>query len=322
MRNKSVAKSDRELKRKETLRAIKRYKYLYIMLIPTIISIFVFRYMPIYGIQLAFKEFNPALGITKSPWIGLANFERLVSEPGFLNAFKNTIIISLMKVLGGFTPPIILAVLFNEIRSLRYKKIMQTIYTFPNFISWVVMAGIITNLFSGSGLVNQILTSIGLEKQNLLTEPSTFRMFILITAIWKGAGWGAIYYMAAIAGIDTSLYEAAEIDGANRWQKIWHVTLPGIREMIAIQFIMSFSGLMQAGFDQIFNLYNSSLFEVADIIDTYVYRISFQQTPSYGFSVAVGMFTGVINLVLLLVFNQLSKLGGGKGLFEGGVRKS
>ncbi len=319
MRN--ISQSDRQLKRMETKRAIKKYKYLYFMLIPTFISIFIFHYMPLYGIQLAFKEYNPALGITGSPWIGLANFERLVSEPGFSNAFKNTIIISLLRVFCGFAPPIILAILFNEVRHMKYKKVMQTIYTFPNFISWVVLSGIITNLFSTSGVVNQLLAMLGVGPQNLLTNPKTFRGFLIFTGIWKSAGWNAIYYMAAISGIDGSLYEAAEIDGANRWQRIWHITIPGISEMIAIQFIMAFSGLMQAGFDQIFNLYNSSLHGVADIIDTYVYRISFQQTPSYGFSVAVGMFTGITNLVLLLVFNQLSKLGGNKGLFEGGVRK-
>lgn len=319
---KRISKIDRQLKRRETMRAIKRYKYLYIMLIPTFVSIFIFRYMPIYGIQLAFKEYNPALGITKSPWIGLANFQRLVSEPGFLNAFKNTIIISLMHIIFGFAPPVIVAILFNEVRHVKYKKVMQTVYTFPNFISWVVLSGIITNLFSTSGVINQVLSIVGIGNQNLLTNPKTFRMFLIATSIWKSVGWNAIYYMAAIASIDGSLYEAAEIDGANRWQRIWCITLPGIREMIAIQFIMAFSGLMQAGFDQIFNLYNSALYEVADIIDTYVYRISFQQTPSYGFSVAVGMFTGVTNLVLLLLFNQLSKLGGNKGLFEGGVRES
>ena len=204
---------------------------------------------------------------------------------------------------------------------MKFKKVMQIFYTFPNFLSWVVLAGILKSLFAGSGPVNVILDMFGLPAQNFLSDPSTFRGFLVGTDIWKNAGWAAIYYMAAIMSVDAELYEAAEIDGANRWHKIWHITLPGIREMIMIRFILAFGGIMQSGFDQIFNLYNPSVYEVADVIDTYVYRISFMQVPSFGFSTAVGMFTGIVNLVIILSVNKISKMAGGKGMFEGGVRE-
>lgn len=308
-------------KKRNTWKQVKKYKYVYFMIIPAIIMTLIFRYYPLYGLTLAFKKYNPRLGIMKSPWIGLENFERLFADDSFFRSLKNTLIISLMKVFGGALPPIIIAILFKEIRSGKVMRVMQTIYTFPHFISWVVMGGILKSMFSGSGVINYLLGVFGLGSQSFLTNPAQFRWFILFTAIWKSVGWSAIYYLAAMSGIDTSLYEAATVDGANRWQRIIHITLPGIKEMIIINFILSFSGLMSAGFDQIFNLYNSTVYDVADVIDTYVYRITFMQAPSYGFSVALGMFTGIVNMILLLTANQISKFFGAGGIFKGGVRE-
>lgn len=290
------------------------YRYIYLMLLPGIAFFVLFRYVPMYGIQLAFKNFRSSLGISKSPWIGLENFRLLLKEKDFLNAFTNTFIISFMKIGFGFPAPIILAILINELRMRKYKRALQTVLTFPHFLSWVILSGILMNLFASTGAVNNFLTVIGAEKQNFLMNKGTFRYLLVFTDMWKEAGWGTILYLAAIAGIDPTLYEAATVDGANRFHKIIYITWPGIIGMAVVLLTLNLGHIMEAGFEQVFNLYNAAVREVADIIDTYVYRISFQQRSDFGFSTAVGLFKGIVNLVLLLTANKASKFLGQDGI--------
>lgn len=290
------------------------HKYIYLILLPAIIYLLIFKYQPMYGLIIAFKDFRAGKGIMGSPWVGLEHFRNLFTNGDFLTALKNTIIVSFMKIICGFPLPIILTLLLNELRARRYKGILQTIFTFPHFLSWVVVAGMCFNLFSGDGAINKILAMSGLPEQSLLTDKGTFRWMLVFTAMWKESGWSTILYLAAITSIDTSIYEAARIDGANRFQQMIYVTLPGIAAMMATNLVLSCAHMMDAGFDQVFNMYNAAVFDVADIIDTYVYRISFQQTPNFGFSTAVGMFKGVVNLILILSVNKVVTLFGQKGV--------
>ena len=290
------------------------HKYIYLILLPAIIYLLIFKYQPMYGLIIAFKEFRAGKGIMGSPWVGLEHFRNLFTNGDFLTALKNTIIVSFMKIICGFPLPIILTLLLNELRARRYKGILQTIFTFPHFLSWVVVAGMCFNLFSGDGAINKLLAMAGMPEQTLLTDKGTFRWMLVFTAMWKESGWSTILYLAAITSIDTSIYEAARIDGANRFQQMIYVTLPGIAAMMATNLVLSCAHMMDAGFDQVFNMYNAAVFDVADIIDTYVYRISFQQTPNFGFSTAVGMFKGVVNLILILSVNKVVTLFGQKGV--------
>ena len=290
------------------------HKYIYLILLPAIIYLLIFKYQPMYGLIIAFKDFRAGKGIMGSPWVGLEHFRNLFANGDFLTALKNTIIVSFMKIICGFPLPIILTLLLNELRARRYKGILQTIFTFPHFLSWVVVAGMCFNLFSGDGAINKLLAMSGLPEQSLLTDKGTFRWMLVFTAMWKESGWSTILYLAAITSIDTSIYEAARIDGANRFQQMIYVTLPGIAAMMATNLVLSCAHMMDAGFDQVFNMYNAAVLDVADIIDTYVYRISFQQTPNFGFSTAVGMFKGVVNLILILSVNKVVTLFGQKGV--------
>ena len=280
------------------------YRWIYLMLIPCIAYFVIFKYVPMYGIQLAFKDYV-LKGIAASPWNDFAHFKYMMSEPQFLPALRNTLIISFYRILFGFPFPILLAIMINEVYMPRYKKVLQTIYTFPHFLTWVVMAGIMLNLLGSTGMVRKIcelfVPGIG-ENWNLLYNKSAFRSILVISDIWKEAGWGTIIYLASITGIDQSLYEAATIDGANRFQRIWYITIPGIMNMIAIQFVLRVGAVMEGGFDQIFNLYTAPVYDTGDIIDTYIYRLSFVKSSgvNLGFPTAVGLFKNVINFILLM----------------------
>lgn len=295
------------------------YKWVYLfMLAPGLALIILFRYAPMYGIQLAFKTYKLA-GIAESPWVGFMHFERMFAESAFWQATKNTIIISLLKILIGFPIPIILAILLNEIRSQTYKRTLQTIYTFPHFLSWVVVSGIVLNLLGDSGAIKKlaVLLDPSLSSTwNVLYDPSYFRLLLVGTDIWKEAGWGTILYLAAITSIDPELFEAATIDGCNRWQRIIHITLPGILGIIVIMFILSMGNIMNANFDQVFNLYSPPVYKVGDILDTYIYRLSFQSTTvmDYGFSTAVGLFKSVINFAFLAIANYTARALGYEGI--------
>lgn len=287
------------------MREIWRARYVYLLIAPYFLWLAVFHYGPMYGLLMAFKKFNARLGILKSPWVGWANFERIFVTPLAVDAIQNTFVISFCRLLFGFPFPILLAILITEMPGRRLKKIYQTIFTFPHFLSWVVVGAILTNFFSGNGGINALLLSLGREKVNFLGDSRIFTALLYVTANWKGMGWGAIIYMAALAGIDPTLYEAAEVDGASRLQRIWHITMPGLRSVIAIVLILDLGGIMNAGFDQIFNMRNPVVSGAVQILDTYVYDITFAGVPDYGFSTAVGLFKGIANLLLLLLANLL-----------------
>lgn len=291
---------------------IKRWCYLIIL--PGMLFFLLFKYVPMYGIQLAFKKFDIAAGINASPWIGFENFELLFIDREFFQALRNTIIISYMELLFCFPFPIILAILINEVRRASYKRTVQTILTFPHFLSWVIVSGIVMNILANNGSVNNLLASMGYEKYQFLTDKRFFRWLLVITQSWKEAGWSTILYIAAIAGIDPALYEAATIDGANRWHKIIHITLRGILPIVLITLILRVGHMMDAGFDQVMNLYNNTVLDVGDILDTYIYRITFQRTPNFGFSTAVGLFKGLTNCILLMTVNGISKRISGTGI--------
>lgn len=299
------------------LKSIFYYKYFYLMLLPVVVWYAIFAYTPMYGITLAFKTFHYGKGILGSPWIGFQHFIDLMSDTSFWSAFKNTIIISFGKLLFHFPTPIILAILLNELIFHRAKKLFQTILTFPHFISWIVLAGIMTNILGQSGVVNQVISNLGGGTVPFLSDPSIFRPVIYISHIWKEIGWDSIIYIAALAGIAPELYEAAKIDGAGRWHQIRYVTWPGIRPTVAILFILTIGQMLNLGssFDQIFNLYSSPVYGVADTIDTFVYRTTFTTGADFGYMTAVGFLKSAINVTMIYLANTLVKKSGEQGLF-------
>ena len=291
---------------KKTLEKVWRARYLYLLLLPLLIWLAIFAYAPMGGLVLAFKNYKANLGIWGSEWVGLDNFRRMFLTPDASRAIINTLEISAGRLLFEFPFPIIVAILITEMPGTKMKKVFQTILTFPHFLSWVVAAGVLRNFLGLDGAINVLLGHFGIEPQEFFLSQTMFRPLMYLTSNWKEMGWSAIIYMAAIAGIDPTLYEAASIDGASRLRQIWHITLSGIKSTIIVMFILKVGGLMNAGFDQIFNLQSTVVRDVADILDTYIYRITFENLPSYGFSTAVGLFKSVINFMLLLGANYLA----------------
>jgi putative aldouronate transport system permease protein len=290
------------------LKEIIRHKYFYILLAPVVIYFAVFAYAPMYGVVLAFKDFNYAKGIMGSPWNNFENFRAVLGNPDFIGAFRNTVLISLGRLVIEFPVPIILALLLNEISKSKLKRIFQTVFTFPHFISWVVLSGIIIGIFSDQGLWNQLLVTFGLEKKSVLTDPNSFTAMIFLSSIWKEAGWSSILYLATIASINPELYEAASIDGANRFQQMKAITWPVVKTTAAILLILAVGNLMNGGFDQIFNLYNPIVYSHVDIIDTFVYRSAFLDSTGFGFSTTVGVLKSVINFAFLFGANYIVKV--------------
>jgi len=292
-----------------------RYRNLYLMLLPAIAYYLVFHYYPMYGATIAFKQFSIIKGIHGSPWVGFKHFEALLQLDKFWEVFWNTIVISLYRLFFGFPLPLFVALLLNEVRRMAFKRTVQTIIYLPHFISWVIMGGLLINLLStDDGVVNQIIRSLGGNSIGFLSDESYFRSTLVGSMIWKEFGWNTIIYMAALAGVNPSLYEAAWMDGANRMQRIWHVTLPSIRTTIMILLILRIGSLMEAGFEQIFVLYHSGVYRVADIIDTYVYRTGLAD-GKFSLAAALGLFKSIINFVLLVIANQLSRMKGDQGIF-------
>jgi len=304
-------------KKGSLMRDIWRSKYLYLILLPSFVWLAVFCYGPMYGVLMAFVDYKVKRGVFGSEFVGLENFKRIFVTPDAVRAIKNTIQISVMRLITSFPIPIIVAIMFNEMRGKKIKKVYQTIFTFPHFLSWVVVANILRNFLASSGAVNVLIQKLGYEPINFLANVELFRPLLYSTAIWKEAGWSAIIYMACISNIDTTLYDAAKVDGANRWRQIWHITLPGLKSIIVIQLIMAVGGLMNAGFDQIFNLRNDVVKSTAQIIDSYVHDITFGAKPNYSFTTAVGLFKTVINFALLIITNKVvTWLNDGEGLFR------
>ena len=289
-------------------------RYIYLLLIPGMVYFAVFHYAPMTGLVLAFKKYNARLGIFGSPWVGMANFNRIFTTPTAVTAIRNTLEINFSRLLFQFPVPILLALLINEMRGTKMKRVYQTVYTFPHFLSWVVVSAIISNFFANSGMINSLIASAGGARVNFLADTSLFRPLLYFTHNLKEMGWSSIIYIAAITSIDPTLYEAATMDGAGRLQQAWHVTLPCIRATIITLFILQVGRIMNSGFEQIFYMQNPSVKGVSEILDTYIYSITFDAVPSYGFSTAVGMFKSVINLIMLIGANWIIKLLGGTGL--------
>lgn len=295
---------------------IKKNRWTYLFLLPGVAFLILFCYVPMYGLTLAFKDFKISAGILGSPWADpiYKNFVSMWKEEAFWAAFFNTFRMGFWYILTGFPAPILLALLLNELRMRKFQKILQTIFTFPNFLSWVIVGGLMTTLFSSEGFINGIILACGGEPYSFLTNSELIRPLLYGSNVWKGAGWSAILYLAAIAGISPELYEAAEVDGANRYQKMLYITWPGIRSTAVILLVLAFGGIMNGGFDQILNMVNPVVRDAAENIDTYIYRKTFLDKPNYGFSTAMGLSKSVINFVFLLAANKLAKLFG-----EGGV---
>lgn len=297
-------------------RRIKQYRMYYLLLLPVLAYYAIFAYVPMYGVTLSFKKYMFNKGILGSPWVGFDNFSYIFQYSEFWTAFRNTIVISFGRLGFEFPMAIIIALLLNEIAGSKLKKVYQTIFTFPHFLSWVVLGGILVNILGNTGAIQTIFSHLGLSYINFLGDPQTFRPLLYISNIWKEAGWGAIIYFAAIAGISPELYEAAYVDGANRWKQMLHITWPSISGVVAMMLILAVGGIMNGGFDQIFNLYSAPVYQVADTLDTFMYRLSFSGRVNLGFGIvtAVGLLKSVISLLLLVIANQLVKRLGQEGL--------
>lgn len=285
-----------------------RDKYLYVLLIPFIIWFLLFAYKPMWGLQIAFKDYSLFKGIAESPWVGFENFQRFFESEYFFRTLKNTILISLYSLIFAFPAPIILALLFNEVKNEMFKKSVQTFTYLPHFISIVVIAGMVTTFLSPtSGIVNQVIEKFGGEKIYFLIDPGYFRtIFISSMQIWKDVGFNAIIYLAAIAGINPALYEAAKMDGAGRWKQIWHITLPSILPTIIILFIINIGSFLEVGYEAILLLYQPATYATADVINTYVYRAGLQG-GEYEIGAAAGLFNSVVGLILVVGANKISK---------------
>ena len=291
-----------------------RSKYLVLMIIPAIVFYAIFNYVPMYGILIAFKSFRPKLGIMRSPWNGIDNFVKVFEEEKFWLAFKNTLIIGSIKIVVGFLGAVIVALLLNELRMRRTKKVIQTIVTFPHFLSWVVVSGFVFSLFAYSGAVNSMVEAMGGDRTNFLAHKNFFFGLVFASDIWKEAGWGSIIYLATMAGIPQDQYEAADIDGATRLQKIWHITLPGIKPTAILLLIMSVGGVLSACFDQILNLGNPLIREEVNIIDTYIYYHAIVGSDSAGVGTAIGLFKSVISFALVITVDRIAKACGERGI--------
>ncbi|MCJ7839858.1 sugar ABC transporter permease [Lederbergia sp. NSJ-179] len=292
-----------------------RDKYLYLLFLPGAILLFVFKYMPLYGVAIAFQDFNIFAGVSGSEWVGFDHFIRLFQTPDFKQVLWNTLVISFYKLVASFIFPIILSLLLNEVRHSLFKRVTQSIIYLPHFISWVIFAGIITAFLNPvDGLFNYILKLLGNEPIDFLGSTEYFRAVLVSTDIYKGVGWGTIIYLAAISGVNPELYEAAIMDGANRFRRMWHITLPAIRPVITILVILSLGGILNAGFQQIYLLYSPLVYDVGDVIDTYVYREGIQ-SANYSFATAAGLFQSVIAVILIVVANRMARKFGDGGLW-------
>lgn len=295
-------------------RAIAQHKHIYIILLPTLLFYLIFRYAPMFGNIIAFQRFSITRGIMGSQFVGLQNFIDFLSNYKFWQLLRNTLSINLLGLLFSFPAPIILALLLNEVRNLKFKKAVQTITYMPHFISTVVVSSMILTFLSSDGLINSIRQSFGGTSIAFMTEPSYFYGIYIISDIWQQVGWGSIIYIAALASVDQALYEAATIDGAGRWKQMLHVTLPGIAPTIIILLIMRIGQMLSVGYEKIILLYNPSIYETADVISTYVYRRGLQE-GDYSYSAAVGMFNSIINFTLLMTANFFSKKISGSSLW-------
>ncbi|MDW7656435.1 MAG: ABC transporter permease subunit [Bacillota bacterium] len=296
------------MRRKNKIFSVRRLKMdypLYLMLLLPVVIMFIYHYIPMFGVLIAFKKYLPAKGFIESKWIGLDNFSVLFTMPGFFRALRNTLTISIWKIIMGIIIPVSFTILLNEISKQSVKKGVQTLIYLPHFISWVLLAGIFMKLLGGSGIVNKGLELLGISPIIFLGDPNWFRFTVILTHIWKEFGYGTIVYLAAVSTVDPNLYEAATIDGAGHWKQMIHVTLPTIVPIIMLMTVLSVGNILNAGFDQIFNMYNTTVYETGDIIDTLVYRMAFD-SGNFGLSTAAGLFKSGIGAVLVIASHEIA----------------
>lgn len=306
---------NKKKRRAKLLADIVRDRYLYLLMLPGILFFLIFKYIPMWGIIISFQNYSPYLGFLQSEWVGFEHFTRFFTNPDFTLLFRNTMMISLLNLLFFFPLPIFLSVMLNEVRSQLFKRSIQSIVYLPHFLSWVIIAGISFLLLSeSSGIVNILLEKFGLNRFDFLTNKDTFWFLLVGQNIWKETGWGTIIFLAAIAGIDPALYEAAKVDGASKIRQIWHITLPGIKNVIIVLLILRLGNIMDVGFEQVFLMMNGAVSQVADVFETYVYRNGIQN-GQFSYTTAVGLFKSIIGLVLVLLANWLAKLFGEEGIF-------
>ncbi len=287
-------------------RKIKSQSMYHIMMLPGMLFLFVFSYIPMFGIIMAFQDYVPAKGILGSKYVGLKHFKYMFSLPDIGQIFANTMIIAIGKIILGTFMAICFAILLNEIRSKFFKKSVQTIVYLPHFLSWVVLAAVVVNMVNLDGIVNVLLETIGIGKINFLGSNTWFRPMIILTDVWKEFGYNSIVYLAAITAIDPGLHEAAAMDGAGWWKRVWHITLPGMLPIILLMAAMNLTSILSAGFDQIYNLYSPMVYQTGDVLDTYVYRMGLI-SRQYSFSTAVGLLRSVVGMILMLSANAFAK---------------
>ena len=291
------------------LKKLKKQLPLHLMLLPGLVLIFICSYIPLGGLVIAFENYNPAKGFS-SPWVGLANFKYIFSQPNFVRTIWNTLYIAVFKLIGGVVVPVTVALLLNELVHSKVKKVFQTLVYLPNFLSWVILAGVLMDILATDGIVNTCLGKLGIAGISFLGDPKVFPWTMIVSDIWKGFGFGTVVYLAALTGIDPGLYEAAMVDGAKRWKQTIYITLPMLLPTIILMTVLALGNVLNAGFDQIYNLYSPVVYETGDIIDTYVYRLGLQQAQ-YSVGAAIGLFKSAVSCVLVIVSTVLAdKLAG------------
>ena len=284
----------------------RKYEYQYhLMLFPVMVFLILFSIVPMFGIVIAFQKYLPARGILGSEWVGLKYFRYMFMLPDSFRIFRNTLVIAVFKIVFNLAVPVVFSLLLNEIQSVKLKRTVQTVIYIPHFLSWVVLATPILNIFAFNGVVNRLVAALGAEPMMFMGSNRYFRAILIGTDVWKEFGFGTIVYLAAITGISPDLYEVAQIDGATRWQQTWHVTLPGILPIIVLMATRSLGNVLNAGFDQVFNLYSPAVYETADIVDTYVYRVGLLNM-NYSLSTAIGLIKSAISMTLIVVSNYLA----------------
>ncbi|GAB2571001.1 ABC transporter permease [Gracilibacillus alcaliphilus] len=300
---------------KKKLANFRKYWDLYLIMVPGILFFIVFKYIPMWGVIIAFKDYSAFAGFAASEWVGWEHFIRMFQDNKFHEVFSNTLLISLYKLVWGFPGPIIFALMLNEVRRMFYKRSIQTLAYLPHFLSWVIVGGILVQVLSPStGVVNEFIQFLGFDSIYFLGDSEWFRTVIVASDVWKTIGWGAIIYLAALAGIDPQLYEAAKIDGANKWRQLWHITIPTLLPTICILFILNLGNVLDVGFEQIYILLNPLVYDVGDVIETYVYREGITQAQ-FSYTTAVGLFKSAIALVLVIIVNKIIKKLGQPGIW-------
>ncbi|MDR0267318.1 sugar ABC transporter permease [Paenibacillus sp.] len=294
---------------------LKRDRYLYLLALPGILFFIIFKYIPITNLIIGFQDYSPYLGITGSKWVGFEHFTRFFSNPDFWILLRNTLGISVMNLIFFFPAPIILALMLNEVRSLIMKRTVQSLIYIPHFLSWVLIYGLTFLMFSQSeGLFNKLLTSMNKDTIDILSNPNYFWGMLTAQSIWKEVGWGTIIFLAAIAGVDPQQYEAAVIDGAGRFRRMWHITLPAMRNVIMILFILRLGTIMDTGFEQVYLMMNAAVTQVAEVFDTYVYRVGIRQ-GEFSYSTAIGLFKSIVGVILVVGANKTAKRFGEESLY-------